>query len=374
MPHTIALILAGGTGSRFGSARPKQFTLVAGRTVLEHSIAAFEQSEEIDEIGIVAHPDHLDEVRDLLRQQPHPKVTQVVAGGKERQDSTLNGLRAFLREDGTLKNPAEREGKSTTSPPNSAVCAPAGLSSGKSPQATEKSPLFFAENSELSAKTPQLFADNPQSATANRELSADNSPLSAETPQLSADNPQSATANRELSADNSPLSAETPQLFADDPQSATANSEHSDDNPQLSIDNPPAVRILIHDAVRPGVSLSLIGRVCAALRSHAVANVVLPVVDTLIEVDADCRMCHVPDRALLRRVQTPQGFHAPVLFEAYRRALADPDFRATDDCSVVFRYCPEIDIALVPGEERNLKLTYPEDLTVLAHYLTQPLP
>jgi len=318
MPHTIALILAGGTGSRFGSARPKQFTLVAGRTVLEHSIAAFEQSEEIDEIGIVVHPKHLDEVRDLLRQQPHPKVTQVVGGGKERQDSTLNGLRAFLREDGTLKNPVEREEKSTTSPPNSAVCAPAGLSSGKSPQATEKSPLLSAENSELSAETSQLFADNPQSATANRA--------------------------------------------------------HSDDNQQLSIDNPPAVRVLIHDAVRPGVSLSLIGRVCAALRSHAVANVVLPVVDTLIEVDADGRMHRVPNRALLRRVQTPQGFHAPVLFEAYRRALADPDLRATDDCSVVFRYCPEIDIALVPGEERNLKLTYPEDLTVLAHYLTQPLP
>lgn len=318
MPHTIALILAGGTGSRFGSARPKQFTLVAGRTVLEHSIAAFEQSEEIDEIGIVVHPKHLDEVRDLLQQQPHPKVIQVVAGGKERQDSTLNGLRAFLREDGRLKSSAEREGKSTTSPPNSAVCAPADLSSGKSPQATEKSPLLSAENSELSAETPQLFADNPQSAT--------------------------------------------------------ANSEHSDDNPQLSTDNHLTVRILIHDAVRPGVSLSLIGRVCAALRSHAVANVVLPVVDTLIEVDADGRMHRVPNRALLRRVQTPQGFHAPVLFEAYRRALADPNFRATDDCSVVLRYCPKIDIALVPGEERNLKLTYPEDLTILAHYLTQPLP
>lgn len=318
MPHTIALILAGGTGSRFGSARPKQFTLVAGRTVLEHSIAAFEQSEEIDEIGIVVHPKHLDEVRDLLRQQPHPKVTQVVAGGKERQDSTLNGLRAFLREDGRLKSSAEREEQSTTSPPNSAVCAPAGLSSGKSPQATEKSPLLSAENSELSAETPQLSVDNPQSAT--------------------------------------------------------ANSKHSADNPPLSTDNHPAVRILIHDAVRPGVSRSLIGLVCAALRSHAVANVVLPVVDTLIEVDADGQMRRVPDRALLRRVQTPQGFHAPVLFEAYRRALADPNFRATDDCSVVFRYCPEIDIALVPGEERNLKLTYPEDLTVLAHYLTQPIP
>ena len=296
MPHTIALILAGGTGSRFGSVRPKQFTLVAGRTVLEHSIAAFEQSEEIDEIGIVAHPDHLDEVRDLLRQQPHPKVTQVVAGGKERQDSTLNGLRAFLREDGTLKSQTNRGEKDAISSQNSAVCAPAGRPSEKSPQATEKSPQFSAENGELFAETPLVFPHNAE------------------------------------------------------------------------------VRILIHDAVRPALSVSLIGRVCAALRSHAVANVVLPVVDTLIEIDADGRMRGVPDRALLRRVQTPQGFHAPVLFEAYRRALADPDFRATDDCSVVFRYCPEIDIALVPGEERNLKLTYPEDLTVLAHYLTQPIP
>ena len=296
MPHTIALILAGGTGSRFGSARPKQFTLVAGRTVLEHSIAAFEQSEEIDEIGIVAHPDHLDEVRDLLRQQPHPKVTQVVAGGKERQDSTLNGLRAFLREDGTLKSQTNGGEKDAISSLNSAVCVPTGQSSEKSPQATEKSPQLSAENGELFAETPLVFPNNAE------------------------------------------------------------------------------VRILIHDAVRPALSVSLIDRVCTALRSHAVANVVLPVVDTLIEVDADGRMHRVPDRALLHRVQTPQGFHAPVLFEAYRRALADPDFRATDDCSVVFRYCPEIDIALVPGEERNLKLTYPEDLTVLAHYLTQPLP
>ena len=296
MPHTIALILAGGTGSRFGSARPKQFTLVAGRTVLEHSIAAFEQSEEIDEIGIVAHPDHLDEVRDLLRQQPHPKVTQVVAGGKERQDSTLNGLRAFLREDGTLKSQTNGGEKDAISSLNSAVCVPTGQSSEKSPQATEKSPQLSAENGELFAETPLVFPNNAE------------------------------------------------------------------------------VRILIHDAVRPALSVSLIDRVCTALRSHAVANVVLPVVDTLIEVDADGRMHRVPDRALLHRVQTPQGFHAPVLFEAYRRALADPDFRATDDCSVVFRYCPEIDIALVPGEERNLKLTYPEDLAVLAHYLTQPLP
>lgn len=296
MSHTIALILAGGTGSRFGSARPKQFTLVAGRTVLEHSIAAFEQSEDIDEIGIVAHPDHLDEVRDLLRQQPHPKVTQVVAGGKERQDSTLNGLLAFLRENGTLKSQADRGEKYAISSQNSAACAPTGRPSEKSHRVANKSPQVSAENGELFAETPLVFPNNAE------------------------------------------------------------------------------VRILIHDAVRPAVSVSLIGRVCAALNSHAAANVVLPVIDTLIEVDADSRMHRVPDRTLLRRVQTPQGFHAPVLFEAYHRALADPHFRATDDCSVVFRYCPEIEIALVRGEERNLKLTYPEDLGLLAHYLTHSQP
>ena len=49
--------------------------------------------------------------------------------------------------------------------------------------------------------------------------------------------------------------------------------------------------------------------------------------------------------------------------------MLDPDFRGTDDCGVVFRYAPEVDIALVRGEETNLKLTYPEDLIVLEHYL-----
>ena len=91
----------------------------------------------------------------------------------------------------------------------------------------------------------------------------------------------------------------------------------------------------------------------------------------MIEVDEQGRTIAVPDRARLRRVQTPQGFHADTLREAYRRAMLDPDFHGTDDCAVVFRYAPEVDIALVRGEETNLKLTYPEDLIVLEQYLNQ---
>src|SRR3712207_6955367 len=48
-----------------------------------------------------------------------------------------------------------------------------------------------------------------------------------------------------------------------------------------------------------------------------------------------------PPRALLRRVQTPQAFRASVIRAAYARAGDDPQFTATDDCSVVLRYLPD---------------------------------
>ena len=63
----IAVILAGGTGSRMGLDIPKQFIrLQDGRTVLETCVAAFQQNERIDEIAIVMHPDHKAEAKALL--------------------------------------------------------------------------------------------------------------------------------------------------------------------------------------------------------------------------------------------------------------------------------------------------------------------
>ena len=75
------------------------------------------------------------------------------------------------------------------------------------------------------------------------------------------------------------------------------------------------------------------------------------------------------DRATLRRVQTPQGFRSEVLREAYARAAQDPDFTATDDCGVVMRYLPEQPVVVVAGDERNLKVTNPVDLEVVAALL-----
>ena len=49
---------------------------------------------------------------------------------------------------------------------------------------------------------------------------------------------------------------------------------------------------------------------------------------------------------------------------AHELALADPDFTPTDDCGVVLRYLPDVPVHVVPGSERNMKITYPRDLAV----------
>ncbi len=73
-------------------------------------------------------------------------------------------------------------------------------------------------------------------------------------------------------------------------------------------------------------------------------------------------MTDVLPRHLLRRGQTPQSFRLSVIREAYARAARDPGFTATDDCTVVLRYCPDVPVAVVAGHERNMKVTEPIDV------------
>lgn len=127
-------------------------------------------------------------------------------------------------------------------------------------------------------------------------------------------------------------------------------------------------RLLIHDGVRPLVSQSIITNVCSALAEFDAVNLAIPAVDTIIEVK-DGVMMAAPRRDLLRQVQTPQGFKRETLAKAYEQALADPDFMATDDCGVVFKYHPATPIKIVEGETSNIKITYKEDLEFLEKYL-----
>lgn len=222
MIPNVAVILAGGKGSRFGADRPKQFLEVAGKMVLEHTVQAFENHSRIQETVIVCHAGYLEEMRRIVEKNGWKKVKHVLAGGKERYDSSLAAIRAY-------------QGKE--------------------------------------------------------------------------------------------------------------------------------VNLLFHDAVRPLVSTRIIDDVCKALEEHEAVDVIVPAIDTIVENRGN--RLKMLDRSLLHRVQTPQGFRLALIEQAYRLALADPAFQATDDCGVVLKYMPEVPVFLVRGEESNVKLTYKEDVYLL---------
>lgn len=94
--YNIAVILAGGIGARVGGNMPKQLLPLAdGKTILEHSVDAFEQAECIDEVCIVMHPDYICEVEKMLKENDWQKVKYIVAGGKERWESSVNAIRLY---------------------------------------------------------------------------------------------------------------------------------------------------------------------------------------------------------------------------------------------------------------------------------------
>jgi 2-C-methyl-D-erythritol 4-phosphate cytidylyltransferase len=125
-------------------------------------------------------------------------------------------------------------------------------------------------------------------------------------------------------------------------------------------------KVLFHDAARPLVDQRIIADCVAALDEWQAIGVVVPSSDTIVEVDSGTIQRVLPRHALAR-CQTPQGFWLSVISRAYELADADPAFAtmtATDDCGVVLRYLPEVTIGAVTGSERNLKITYTDDLAI----------
>jgi 2-C-methyl-D-erythritol 4-phosphate cytidylyltransferase len=217
----VAVLLAGGVGTRVGLDIPKQLIKIAGKTILEHTLAAFAAHPMVDEILVMMAPGHLDAVRAMVRNGGYDKVTQILEGADTRNGTTLRALGAL-----------------------------------------------------------------------------------------------------------------------------------PDDCP-----------VLFHDAVRPMVSERIITECFRAQERYDAVDVAISSADTIIEVDpADNTIRAIPQRANLRRGQTPQAFRASVLRAAYAEAAEDPDFTATDDCGVVLRYLPDVPIWVVAGEERNMKVTDPIDV------------
>jgi 2-C-methyl-D-erythritol 4-phosphate cytidylyltransferase len=123
--------------------------------------------------------------------------------------------------------------------------------------------------------------------------------------------------------------------------------------------------VLVHDAARALTPPGLIESVAAAVRGGRPAVIpVLPVVDTIKEVGPGEVVHGTVDRAVLRSVQTPQGFRHDVLAAAHA-AATDP---LTDDAGLVEK--AGVAVTCVPGSELAMKITRPLDL-ILAEALLQ---
>jgi 2-C-methyl-D-erythritol 4-phosphate cytidylyltransferase/2-C-methyl-D-erythritol 2,4-cyclodiphosphate synthase len=121
--------------------------------------------------------------------------------------------------------------------------------------------------------------------------------------------------------------------------------------------------VLVHDAARALASRDLVARVVAALKNGDVAVIPgLSEVDTVKVIGADGYVASTPDRASLRRVQTPQGFSYSVLKDAHAQP-AD----ATDDAVLVANAGHKVRI--IEGEERALKITTPQDLATAMQFI-----
>lgn len=222
--RNVAVILAGGTGTRVGLSIPKQLIKVAGKPIIEHTIAAFSASDLIDEIIVMMAPGHLDPVNAIVAGGGYSKVSRVLEGADSRNGTTSRALAAL------------------------------------------------------------------------------------------------------------------------------GDSE---------------CNVLLHDAVRPLVSQTIISDVVRALDDYDAVDTAIPSADTIVQVhEGREAIADVLPRHLLRRGQTPQAFKLSVIRRAYELADQDPDFTATDDCTVVLRYLPEVPIAVVPGHDRNMKVTEPIDVYI----------
>jgi 2-C-methyl-D-erythritol 4-phosphate cytidylyltransferase len=223
--RTVAVVLAGGTGQRFGTSVPKQLLPLAGRPLIEYSVTAFERAPGVDAILVVMSAGHAGQAADVLTGNGYRKLTKIIAGGRTRVESTRRAI-----------------------------------------------------------------------------------------------------------------------------------EELGDDE----------CDVLFHDAARPLVDQQTIAGCVAALARHRAVGVAVPSSDT-IAVVTDGIIAGIPRRESLVRCQTPQAFRLSVIRKAHELAAADPQFGdlpATDDCGIVLRYLPGVSVHIVPGSERNIKITYPADLAV----------
>lgn len=126
--------------------------------------------------------------------------------------------------------------------------------------------------------------------------------------------------------------------------------------------------VAVHDAVRPLIELDQIERVVNAAAETGGAIVGIVPVDTVKQIHLGKIRATIPRERLIL-AQTPQVFRRDLLKRAVQKARED-NFTGTDESSLVERL-EEIEVSVVPGSERNLKITRPTDLALARYFLSE---
>jgi len=127
--------------------------------------------------------------------------------------------------------------------------------------------------------------------------------------------------------------------------------------------------VLVHDAVRPLIEPAIIEHTIDAVEKHGAAIVGLPAIDTIKQVERTADGAIITSTVPRERIvqaQTPQGFRYGLLKRAFAEAESD-GFVGTDEASVLEH--AGVEVAVVMGSPRNLKITQPGDLALAEFYL-----
>jgi ribitol-5-phosphate 2-dehydrogenase (NADP+) / D-ribitol-5-phosphate cytidylyltransferase len=95
---TTAIILAGGSGARMKGDIPKQFLPLMDKPMILYSLEAFERSDKIADIVLVCKKENIPQLKKIVKTSDARKVRKIVAGGKTRQASSYNGLKACAKD------------------------------------------------------------------------------------------------------------------------------------------------------------------------------------------------------------------------------------------------------------------------------------
>ena len=125
--------------------------------------------------------------------------------------------------------------------------------------------------------------------------------------------------------------------------------------------------VVVHDAVRPFVELTMIFQVIEAARNQGGAILAIPSVDTVKKVERQIITGTIP-RERIVLAQTPQAFQYSILRQAYDRALAE-GYYGTDESSLVEH--DGHDVRVLMGSDRNIKITKPSDLPLARLFIAQ---